>query len=168
MKIRRLVQNRWFRDLLLFVAIFFAIQWWQTRHLLPADGLASIPDISLANTDDQITPLHSFRGQSTVYYFFAPWCTVCKATSGELGELARDRSDLNVVAIGLDFANSAEIRAYAAEYQWSFPTLLGNSETAAAFRIDAFPTYYFVDAEGRITNHSVGYTSPWGLRWRLP
>jgi thioredoxin-related protein len=45
--------------------------------------------------------------------------------------------------------------------------LLGDEETVRAFRVEAFPTTYFLDAEGRITGSVAGYTTTPGLLARL-
>jgi hypothetical protein len=49
----------------------------------------------------------------------------------------------------------------------NYPVLLGNDQVMRAFRIDAFPTTYVVSEDGRIEDAAVGYTTGFGLRWRL-
>jgi len=41
--------------------------------------------------------------------------------------------------------------------------LLGDAQTAADWSVRAFPTYYVIDASGRIDSRSVGYSSWIGM-----
>ncbi|WP_293267214.1 hypothetical protein [Neptunomonas sp.] len=46
------------------------------------------------------------------------------------------------------------------------PVLLGNSAVARAYKIKAFPTYYIINAEGKIEMSSIGYSTELGLKIR--
>jgi hypothetical protein len=40
---------------------------------------------------------------------------------------------------------------------------MGNADTAADWSIRGFPTYYVIDADGRISSRSVGYSTWLGM-----
>jgi len=46
---------------------------------------------------------------------------------------------------------------------YSSPVLLGDAQTAADWSVRAFPTYYVIDASGRIDSRSVGYSTWLGM-----
>jgi len=48
------------------------------------------------------------------------------------------------------------------------PVLLGTTETMKDFKIQAFPTYYVLDKEQKITKVSMGYSTEIGLRLNTP
>jgi len=67
----------------------------------------------------------------------------------------------NVVA--LDWQNADEVREYANRHDLAVPVLLGTRETARDWGISAFPTYYIVDSEQRVTHGDYGYSTLAGL-----
>jgi hypothetical protein len=77
---------------------------------------------------------------------------------------ADDAVVLSVVAAGED---PAKVRAYAEEHSLRYPVLMGDRATLRRWKVDRFPTNYFIDREGRIQARDVGLTTPWTTRWRL-
>ncbi len=59
------------------------------------------------------------------------------------------------------------MRRFVTDEHIEYPVLLGTSEALRAFRVDAFPTTYFVDRSGRIASHTVGMSTRWSIRARL-
>ena len=88
-----------------------------------------------------------------------------RATSRALARWAGDRG--RVVSVASAYGDVAEVRAYMKEHEVAYPVLLGDDETVRAFRVEAFPTVYFLDAEGRIKRSVAGYTTTGGLLARL-
>jgi thiol-disulfide isomerase/thioredoxin len=147
-------------DALLIAAVFFAVHSWQTRNL-PIDEPA--PETVLALLDGSgirsaITP-----GEAGVVYFFAPWCFYCRHSISNLDELVADGSAGWGVVVALDYTNAAEVQEFIDETGVKLPVLMGNAATAADWSVQAFPTYYVIDAEGRISSRSVGYSTKLGM-----
>ena len=57
----------------------------------------------------------------------------------------------------------AELVEYARKHELSLPVLAGNAGTAVSYRIRGYPTYYVLDAQGRIAGRDFGYTTAPGL-----
>lgn len=167
-RLDRLNERRWFRwgrDLLLVLVVLAAAGAWQTRGHLAA-GVA--PDPRLTTLDGAPASLQAYRGKPVLIAFWAPWCTVCKAESGNLAwaqRLVGDRA--HVISVATAFEDVAEVRAFVAEQGLTVPVLLGSQEALRDFRLEAFPTAYFLDAEGRVTRSVAGYTTTAGLVARL-
>ncbi|MEJ2383628.1 MAG: redoxin domain-containing protein [Xanthomonadales bacterium] len=162
---RRLRQRKWTAlliDAALIVAVMLAVHAWQTREL-PVDEPA--PQTVLALLDGSGLATATRSGEPGIVYFFAPWCFYCKASIGNLDDIAAGDAAWGT-AVALDYGSPDEVRAFVEETGIRLPVLLGTPQTAAAWSVRAFPTYYVIDAEGRISSRSVGYSTWLGMRAR--
>ncbi len=73
---------------------------------------------------------------------------------------------LQVLAVALDYANKDAVLEFTDRHDFTFPVLLGTLREAADYRIRGFPTYYVIDAQGRVQQRSVGYSTLLGLKLR--
>jgi len=164
---RALRQRYWLSlgfDVVVLVAVLWAIHAYQTRNLpldqpTPVTRLVSLTD---GRSLDAVT-----AGQVGVVYFFAPWCGICRHSIGNLDQQLASRSVDWATAIALDFESPDEVRAFVTETGISMPVLLGNNQTGRDWEIQAYPTYYVVDDQGRIASRSVGFSTWLGLRTRV-
>jgi thiol-disulfide isomerase/thioredoxin len=159
--------SRWRRfalEALVFVVIVGGIQAWRARDLLPADERTVAPPFELVDLAGRPWNNASLAGRPAVIYFFAPWCGVCAASAPQLRWFRRWRGDdVQVLLIGLDYAAVGELHEYARKHALTMPVLIGNAAVGAAYRIRGYPTYYVVDAQGRIARRDMGYTTVAGL-----
>jgi thiol-disulfide isomerase/thioredoxin len=150
-------------DVVLILAVFGAIHAWQTRNL-PIDQAA--PGTVLALLDNSGIESAIQPGESGVVYFFAPWCFYCKTSIDNLDDLVDSGAVAWGTAVALDYESAAEVSEFVEETGISLPVLMGDGRTAADWSIRGYPTYYVIDAEGRIHSRSVGYSTKLGMRWR--
>jgi len=151
-------------ELLVVIVIVAGVQAWRARDLLPADERTLAPPLELRDLDGRNWSAESLSGRPAVIYFFAPWCGVCAASSPQLRWFHRWRGDeVTVLLVGLDWAEAGELHAYAARHELPMPVLAGDAATGAAWRVRGYPTYYVVDAQGRIAARDVGFTTTIGL-----
>lgn len=73
---------------------------------------------------------------------------------------------VNVVSIVMDYESVESVTDYMQNNQLSFTTLLGKDSTAIDYKIQGFPTYYVLDANGQIHAKSMGYSSEIGMKAR--
>jgi peroxiredoxin len=157
---------RWGGDVVLFVVLASAVMAWQTRHL-PGAGTPA-PAFSLSTLSGETVRLEDLRGRPVVLTFWAPWCGVCKVESsnlsavrGQVGERA------HVVSVAVAWRDVEDVRRFAREQGVDYPVLLGDAALMEAYRVEQFPTTFFLSPEGRIERAAVGYTTRLGLLWRL-
>lgn len=150
-------------DALVLLAVFLLIHAWQTRDL-PVDEPA--PETVLALLDGSGVQSAVIPGEAGIVYFFAPWCFYCRSSIGNLQDLIEDGYVKWGTVVALDYSDADEVRAFIDETGVSLPVLMGNSQTAGNWRVRAFPTYYVIDAEGRISSRSVGYSTGFGMLFR--
>ncbi len=126
------------------------------------------PAAVLETLDGGSVALDSLRGKPVLLAFWAPWCTVCAAESQNLSWVRRMVGDrAHVISVAVSFEDVAQVRAYVRDHGVDYPVLLGDDALLRAFRIEAFPTAYFLDAQGKIHRSASGYTTTLGLLARL-
>ena len=151
-------------DVLLIILAFALVHAWQTRGL-PDDE--QTPPLELAWLDDMRADSVSVPGQVGVVYFFAPWCYYCRHSIDNLDELVREGKLSWARVVALDYATLDEVRDFINETGVNLPVLLGGPKTSLDWQIRAFPTYFVIDGEGKISSRSVGYSTSIGLRARV-
>ena len=159
---------KWLLEAILIVAVIWGISAWQTRDLLPTVN-AKAPPFELLALDGKTYRLTENQAQATLIYFFAPWCKVCHLSIGNVEKLRhlRTAAELSIFLIAIDWQNLEELKQFVAKHSLTIPVLLGTSDVAQQYRIKGFPTYYILDAEGKIKQRSMGYTTELELRWKL-
>lgn len=158
------------RQILIVVAIFFTVQWYQQRNLLPTSANISAPEFQLKEVESgESFSLHDIKDKKLLLYFFAPWCGVCKFSISALQEiyLEVDQTKYAVVAVALSYESKQEILNFKLEHKLSFPVLLGSDVVAAQYRIYAFPTYYVINEQGLVSARDLGFSTNIGMQWRL-
>lgn len=150
-------------DVVLIAGVFVAVHAWQTRDL-PIDE--SAPETVLALLDGSGISSAISDGNAGIVYFFAPWCFYCRTSIDNLDELVKEGAVGWGSVVALDYADAAEVQEFIDETGVSLPVLMGNPATAADWSVRAFPTYYVIDSNGRISSRAVGYSTKLGMRYR--
>lgn len=152
-------------QIIVIAIVFFAVSAFQQRNLLSTDHTPA-PYFALTQLNEQGRySIKELQGQTTVVYFFAPWCSICKVSMPNL-QSAMDDGDINAVAVALDYQSEQQVQDFVADLSLSMPVLLGSAQTAKQYKISAFPTYYVIDESLRITARSMGYSSELGIKYR--
>jgi peroxiredoxin len=150
-------------DSVLIITVFVAVHAWQTRDL-PIDEPA--PETVLALLDGSGSRSATTEGATGIVYFFAPWCFYCRTSIGNLDDLVKEGHVSWATAVALDYQDPAEVEEFIQRTGISLPVLMGDRQTSADWSIRAFPTYYVIDASGRIKSRSVGYSTGFGMLFR--
>lgn len=151
---------KWIRDVIFILLAFWAVDAWHTRHMLNSDS-GPIADLTLVSLEGEVERLSADPERPTVLYFFAPWCSVCRLSMGNLESL--DPAKVRVVAIALDYANQTEVEQFLADIDVQVPTYLGTNELKKRFVIQAYPSYYVLDEQFEIQGRTVGYSTTLGM-----
>ena len=144
--------------------VLIAVSAWQTRNHMRG----AAPDFALPTLTGGELTRASLAGKPALLVFWAPWCGVCRANEGAVATLTGWVGErAHVVSVASDYQDVEEIRQYVQRHDVAGTVLLGGTATARAFRVQAFPTFYFLDEDGRIQGSAVGYTTAAGLWARL-
>jgi len=71
-----------------------------------------------------------------------------------------------VYAVALSYSSIKSVKDYVKENNMKVPVLIGNEKVQAAYKVSAFPTFYFIGKDGSIRAKAVGYTTSLGLWFR--
>lgn len=154
---------RWAVDLTAMLVIVLAVGAFQTRN----HPRGAAPAYTFTTLEQGTTTLASLAGKPTLLAVWAPWCSVCKAESGNVSR-ARSwmGSRANVVSVATAYNDVSEVRQYMADQGVDYPVLLAAEDFQKVMRIEAFPTVFVIDSQGRIVSSMQGYTTTLGLVWR--
>jgi thiol-disulfide isomerase/thioredoxin len=149
-------------------------RWWKTAATLLMIGVVMLacqlsgsgtgvnnaaPDFTLNTVGGRSIQLSEFKGRPVMINFWATWCGPCKA---EL-PLMQDRFEAhypNLVVLAIEEGSSIkDISRVMRETGVNFLVLRGTQEVLSRYGVRAFPTTYFIDAEGIIRSHHVGQLS---------
>lgn len=153
-------KKRTYFELLLAIVFIVGIQQWQARSLLQSSTTVPVSQLPVLNKNS-VADLPA-KGDSLIY-FFAPWCTVCHFSIGNLSDIQRRFPELNVQIVALDYQSESEVAEFIAKQRIDIPVLLGDRATLSSWQVSMFPSYYIIDSEQTVVNRSVGYSSEWGM-----
>jgi peroxiredoxin len=146
---------------------WLAISAYQTRRHV-SSGSESAPGFTLTDLSGQSVSLRDFHGKKVVLHFFATWCGVCKAelpsVRGVHGALDEDEV---LLAIAADSDDVEALRRFAKERGLAYPILLGTRAVLAAYAVSAFPTNYYLNADGSVSSSTTGLSTRLGMELRL-
>ena len=165
-KSRRRVIKEWGLQLGLLIAVLTGITMWKTRGMVSSGAPA--PTLSVTDLKGHPVDLSDDSGKRVLLYFFAPWCSVCHASSHNINAMrkAYSHDELAIYAVGLGWERIEELIQFAEKHALTVPVLVGTRATAAAYKVTSFPSLYILDEEHRIAHRLVGYATEWGLRFR--
>lgn len=156
-----------FIQLPFYLILLYGVHTYQTRNLVPEDETA--PAFTLTDLKGNTISLEQYKGKPVMIYFFAPWCTVCNLTSKSVSSLYdSDETERPVVlAVGLSYNSVQELKGFAQKHNLEMPVLVGDARVADEYHITGFPTFYFIDSNGKVTSRTIGFTTETGMNLRL-
>jgi len=149
-------------QVLIILVVFLGIRAYLTQGAIKS---GPAPDFGGILLDGSAFQLKGLRGKPALIHFWATWCKVCEWNDGAIDDLAKDRPVITVV---MESGSQKGIREEMEERGLSFPVFVdGLGKLADLYHVKGLPTNYIIDAKGNIRYVEVGYTTGWGLRFRM-
>jgi peroxiredoxin len=122
-------------------------------------GAAAAASFSVRDTQGTAHTLAQYRGKWVLVNFWATWCPPCVEEIPELSALydARNRRDLVILGVALEYADAQGVIDFAATHGMSYPLVLGSERIVAQFgQVKALPVTYLYDPRGKLALRRIG------------
>ncbi|MEH6444825.1 MAG: TlpA disulfide reductase family protein [Oceanospirillaceae bacterium] len=148
------------KDALFALFIVSGLTFWMQKDMLAQGSQAS--QFILPTLDNSAASIIN-PNQPTLVYFFAPWCSICKLSMGNLSTV---QNKINTIVVALDYQDRTEVVNFITDINVTVPILLGNPVVSKHYQVSSYPSYYIIDGKGKVLDRSSGYSSLAGLLWR--
>jgi cytochrome c biogenesis protein CcmG/thiol:disulfide interchange protein DsbE len=120
------------------------------------------PEFSLKDADGKTVRLSDYKGKVVLLDFWATWCGPCRIEIPWLKEFQRKfRSQgFEVIGVSMDDDGWQAVKPFLAELEINYRVVIGDDTIAQLYGgVDALPTAFVIDREGKIAAVHVGLTS---------
>ena len=127
-----------------------------------ARDTAHAPDFSLPNLKGETVRLKDFRGKVVILDFWATWCGPCRMEIPHFQELVKRHKQRGLVVVGvaMDEPGAEVVKPFVKKSGIEYVVLLGDTYTANRYGgVNALPTTFVIDRQGRVIKKYVGYRS---------
>jgi peroxiredoxin len=142
-----------------------ALLFGQSKSSGTATGLSGTmmpaPSWALQNADGQTIHSSDFKGKVVILDFWATWCPPCKAEIPGFIALQKEygKNGLAVIGVSVDEGGADVVKSFAQQSGMNYTVVLADDKTPQAFGgIEAIPTTFIIDREGRIVTKYLGFT----------
>jgi cytochrome c biogenesis protein CcmG, thiol:disulfide interchange protein DsbE len=144
-----------------WIALTAAVFPTTTNGLTPApkEGFLA-PNFTLSTPEGQVYTLSDLRGHSLLINFWATWCPPCQAEMPAMQRIYKQYQDQGFIILAVNAThqdNRAAVLDFNREYGLTFPILLDlDGAVSQQYLVHAFPSSYFVDPQGTISEVVIG------------
>lgn len=132
----------------------------------PADGMmqaagkrADFPDFKLKDPEGNEVTLETLKGHVVVIDFWGTWCPPCIAAMPDLQKLHDTYQGQKVMIVGVNVGEEDPNKAVKLKKSknYTYGLLLRGDDLAARLKVNSFPTFMVLDANGKIVERISGF-----------
>jgi cytochrome c biogenesis protein CcmG/thiol:disulfide interchange protein DsbE len=119
------------------------------------------PDFELKDADGKVVHLSDYKGKVVLLDFWATWCGPCGVEIPWFTEFQRKYKDrgFTVLGVSMDDGGWKDVKPFVAAQKINYQIVLGDDKTSDRFGdVEALPTTFVIDRQGRIASVHVGLT----------
>ncbi|MCL2210449.1 MAG: TlpA family protein disulfide reductase [Treponema sp.] len=126
---------------------------------------ADMEDFTLPLLNGENITLSSLKGKTVILNFWATWCPPCRAEMPSMDTFYKRYKDKSLEILAVDIGeNINTVRQFIQKNNYSFPILLDTTRRISSiYGIEAIPTTYIIDRQGKIIGRVVG-----SIYWDTP
>jgi len=111
------------------------------------------------------TALSSYKGKVVILNFWATWCPPCRSEMPSMETLYQRFKDEGLEILAVNLGESADtVRQFIQNNKYTFPVPMDtNNRVGTLYGVEAIPTSYILDREGKIIARVVG-----AIHWDTP
>jgi peroxiredoxin len=131
----------------------------KAASLKPDKDRRNAPDFALKDADGRTVRLSDYRGKVVLLDFWATWCDPCRYEIPWFMDMERKKKDRGFAVLGVSMDDDGweAVKPFIAQLGVNYRILVGTDETAQLYGgIDALPTTFLIDREGKIAFVHVG------------
>lgn len=149
-------------QIMMVILAIFVIRMWQHQDLT----IGQVPSFTSKTLSGEIMNSNPLPDQGILIHFWATWCPVCSIENDNIQAISEDYKVLN---IAIQSGSNEEITQYAQENNLKLDNIINDHSGSLSrlFGIKGTPSSFIVNPEGRMQFVEVGYTTEFGLRFRL-
>lgn len=127
-----------------------------------ADKRQKAPDFTLRDAEGRTVQLSDYRGKVVLLNFWATGCAPCRAEIPWFIDFEKEYKDRGfaVLGVSMDDEGWEVVRPYIERMRVNYRVLMGDSMVSDLYGgVEAVPTSFMIDREGRIARMHVGLAS---------
>jgi peroxiredoxin len=129
-------------------------------NIIAPEARQTTPDLTLNDQLGGTISLDTLRGKIVLLDFWGVWCGPCRQKLPKTQDIYEEFKDKPLAVIGIHSAERTEGMAdFIAQNNITFPVGIDPGHIADDYSVNAWPTYYLIDKQGRIA---------WGPQHGLP
>lgn len=133
----------------------------------PLNGKTA-PAFTLQDLSGNKVSLASFKGHPLVVDFWATWCAPCKVEIPWFEKLHDEYASQGLEILGVSsddldkndpaklFTEKRDIADFAKQMHMNYPVLLDGASVEDAYQLEAYPTTFYIDRNGKVVAATVG------------
>lgn len=134
----------------------------KAASLKPDSERHAAPDFALKDADGKTVRLSDYKGKVVLLDFWATYCGPCKIEIPWFMDFERKHKDhgFSVLGISMDDDGWDAVKPFVNDVGINYRIVVGNDSTAEMYGgIEALPTTFLIDRDGKIAAVHVGLTS---------